>query len=141
MVCCGVVCCAVLCCVVERLRVYLSPSLFLLLLLLFSFLQIGAKDRADEVERRRLLAVKANELLTGRPDMLRGRRKVEDMKHLEVPLSSELSGNLRGTKAVGSVIKDRFNSMLQRNMFEQGKAGADKKAKTKTIPMHKNRLK
>ena len=107
----------------------------------FSFLQIGAKDRADEVERRRLLAVKANELLTGRPDMLRGRRKVEDMKHLEVPLSSELSGNLRGTKAVGSVIKDRFNSMLQRNMFEQGKAGADKKAKTKTIPMHKNRLK
>ena len=133
--------CGVVWCVVERLRVYLSPSLFLLLLLLFSFLQIGAKDRADEVERRRLLAVKANELLTGRPDMLRGRRKVEDMKHLEVPLSSELSGNLRGTKAVGSVIKDRFNSMLQRNMFEQGKAGADKKAKTKTIPMHKNRLK
>ena len=53
-----------------------------------------------------------------------------------------LKGSLRAAKTVGSAAADRFNSMLQRNMFERGARTGRKKRAVKSIPMpgYKKRL-
>ena len=103
--------------------------------------ELSRTERDEAGRRAQLKAVKEAEYATGVPTAKRGKRRVEDMSHLEVPLTEELTGSMRQTKTVGSVVSDRFNSMLQRNLFERGAAQGRKKTKVKRINVYKNRLK
>ncbi|OQR83144.1 hypothetical protein ACHHYP_15036 [Achlya hypogyna] len=73
------------------------------------------------------------------PEILIRGKKQKLNRDTIVSLTEELSGNMRTLKPKGSVLQDRFDSLLQRNMIEIGKPKKMAKKATKFVPKHKYR--
>ncbi|OQS07280.1 transmembrane protein [Thraustotheca clavata] len=101
-----------------------------------------------ELNKKEKLARKKKEIkkfllekkLEEEPEVLIGGKKQKLNRDTVVSLTEELSGNMRTLKPKGSVMQDRFDSLLQRNMIEIGKPKKHKKKQTKFIPKHNYKL-
>ncbi|KDO27237.1 hypothetical protein SPRG_07486 [Saprolegnia parasitica CBS 223.65] len=101
----------------------------------------GELNKKDKLARKQKEVKKflLEKKLEEEPEILMGGKKQKLNRDTLVTLTEDLSGNLRTLKPKGSVLQDRFDSMLKRNMIEIGKPKKKSQKATKFVPKHKYR--
>lgn len=92
------------------------------------------KEIKEEEEKTELKRKKRDSKLVAK---LRQPKRISSMKEedkVAVSLPNEITGSLRSTRLIGSLLKERFTSIQERNLVDVPKGLAKSKAKTKNKP-------